>query len=122
MLIAHRTALAVHRRSASARSIIDQPSSIFVSIRATPFAPAKIRKNWQNQNEPTARLQKPFQRLAIATFRASRARFLTERTQTRRSPAPTSAHTFRYAAQFAQHLPNLLNASPRPQVLSCEPI
>src|SRR5688572_14526341 len=78
MLFARRGALAVHLRADSARSIIHPASSIFLAIRATPFATSKTRKNWQNQNEATAASQKPFQRLAIATFRAPRKRFLTE--------------------------------------------
>jgi hypothetical protein len=67
-----------HHRSYSARSIY-QRSSIFVSIRATPSTPQYFRKNWQNPNEATVPIQKPFQRFAIAIFRIPHTAFLTKR-------------------------------------------
>jgi len=72
MPFARHAALAIHRHSDSARSILDPSHPLPRAIGATPLMSAPPRdhrsNNWQNRNEATARFQKPLQRLGIAIF------------------------------------------------------
>lgn len=109
MPIAHRAALAVHRRAVPRARSSTAHLRLPLQSAQHPFPFLVNRNYWQNQNEATAQSQKSFQRLAITTFHARRALFLTKQSQTP-TPIRPHAHTPRHLLwQLAQRLNTRLN-------------